>query len=72
MDHGKKREPLNPFLRYSSLALQMVAMISLAAWAGVKLDKALDLAFPVFLLLFVLLSFGGMMYKLYRETGTDQ
>ncbi|MFM7195166.1 MAG: AtpZ/AtpI family protein [Bacteroidota bacterium] len=65
MDQGKKREPLNPFLKYSSLAIQMVAIIALAAWAGLELDAALHTGFPVFLLLFVFMAFGGMMYRLY-------
>jgi len=71
MEQGKKREPLNPFLKYSSLAIQMVAMIALAAWAGSEADAALGLNFPVFLLLFVLLSFAGMIYRLYTGIGRD-
>lgn len=72
MDQGKKREPLEPLLKYGSLALQMVALIAFAAWAGWKIDQLLGLSFPFFLLLFVLLSFVGMIYKLYRETKVDQ
>ncbi len=71
MDQGKKREPLNPFLKYSSLAIQMVAMLALAAWAGMEADAALGLGFPLFLLLFVLIVFAGMVYRLYKDIGGD-
>lgn len=63
----KKRKPSNDFLKYSSLGIQLVAGIGLAGWLGYKLDEHLELKFPVFLLSFVLLTFCGMMYQLYRS-----
>ncbi|HEY5824709.1 MAG TPA: AtpZ/AtpI family protein [Cyclobacteriaceae bacterium] len=63
----KKPKPSNDFLKYSSLGLQLVAGIGLAAWLGYKLDLYLHLKFPAFLLGFVFVSFGGMMYQLYRS-----
>ncbi|MBK5277508.1 MAG: AtpZ/AtpI family protein [Bacteroidia bacterium] len=62
----KKEEPTS-FLRYSSLGLQLMVSIGLAAWAGLTLDQFFELKFPVFLLLLVLLSFAGSMYQLYRS-----
>ena len=55
----------NPFLKYSSLAMQMVATIGIAAWAGHKVDLYFDFKFPAFLFSLVFLTFGGIMYKLY-------
>lgn len=63
----KKPKPSNDFLKYSSLGLQLVAGIGLAAWLGYKLDQYLHLKFPAFLLGFVFITFGGMMYQLYRS-----
>jgi hypothetical protein len=63
----KKPKPSNDFLKYSSLGIQLVVAIGLAGWLGYKLDERLQLKFPVFLLSFVLLTFGGMMYQLYRS-----
>lgn len=63
----RKQKPYNDFLKYSGLGIQVLAGIGLAAWLGYKLDQYLELFFPVFLLLFVFVSFGGMMYQLYRS-----
>ena len=57
----------NKFLKYSSLGLQLLLTIGLAAWVGFKIDSYLEIKFPVFLLSFVFLSFGGMMYRLYKS-----
>lgn len=63
----KKPKPSNDFLKYSSLGIQIVLGIGLAAWLGHKLDQYLDLKFPAFLLGFVFITFGGMMFQLYRS-----
>jgi F0F1-type ATP synthase assembly protein I len=63
----KKQKPYNDFLKYSGLGIQLVAGIGLAAWLGHWLDNHFQLNFPVFLLSLVFISFGGMMYQLYRS-----
>lgn len=70
MEEDKKR-PVNDFLKYSSLGIQMMVSIGVAAWLGMKLDVYLGLKFPVFLLTFVFLIFGGLMYQLYRALNKD-
>jgi hypothetical protein len=59
------------FLKYSSLGIQLLVTIGLAAYLGHKLDQYLQLKFPAFLLSFVLLSFAGMMYQLYRTLNKE-
>jgi len=61
----------NKFLKYSGLGIQLLVTIGLAAFLGWKLDRYLELKFPVFLLSFVLLSFGGTMYHLYRTLNKE-
>ncbi|MBS1556384.1 MAG: AtpZ/AtpI family protein [Bacteroidota bacterium] len=61
----------NKFLKYSGLGIQLLVTIGLAAFLGLKLDQYLELKFPVFLLSFVLLSFGGTMYHLYRTLNKE-
>lgn len=61
----------NSFLKYSSLGIQLLVTIGLAAYLGRKLDQYLQLKFPAFLLSFVLLSFAGMMYQLYRTLNRE-
>ncbi|MBS1488023.1 MAG: AtpZ/AtpI family protein [Bacteroidetes bacterium] len=54
-------------MKYSSLGIQLLLVIGVSGWLGWKVDRWLHLQFPVFLLLFVFASFGGMMYQLYRS-----
>lgn len=70
MEENEKK-PVNSFLKYSGLGMQMLVSIGLAAWLGLKLDQYLELKFPVFLLTFVFLIFGGQMYQLYRSLNKD-
>jgi hypothetical protein len=68
----KKQKPFNSYLKYSSLAMQMVVTIGVAAWVGYKADQYLELKFPVFLLTLSFAAFGGIMYKLYRSITRDE
>jgi len=66
-----QKKPVNNFLKFSGLGLQMLVSIGIGAWLGMKLDQYLGLQFPVFLLTFVFVIFGGMMYQLYRSLNKD-
>jgi hypothetical protein len=57
----------NNFLKYSNLGMQLLLVIGVSSWVGLKIDEFLEFKFPVFLLTLMLLSLGGMMYKLYRS-----
>jgi Putative F0F1-ATPase subunit Ca2+/Mg2+ transporter len=63
---------MSPYIKYSSLAMQMTVTIGLAALAGYKIDQYLELNFPAFLLTLVFAAFGGMMYKLYQSVNKDE
>ena len=39
MNNPKRKRPLNTYAKFSSLAIQMFAIIGIASFAGVKLDK---------------------------------
>lgn len=54
------------YMKYAGLGIQMVATLGIGAWLGYKLDQYLELKFPAFLLTFVFVLFGGLMYQLYR------
>jgi ATP synthase protein I len=68
---SKEDKTANSFLKYSGLGLQMLVTIGVGAWLGHKLDQYLELKFPVFLLTFVFVLFGGVMYQLYRALNKD-
>lgn len=63
----KKQNQFNVYLKYSGLAIQLVVVIGVFGWAGYKLDQYLELQYPIFMLLFILMAFGGMMYQLYKS-----
>lgn len=67
----RKSKPSNNYLKYSSLAFQMLAAIGVAGWLGYLLDTRLELKFPAFMLLFGFMAFGGMMYQIYRSVNQD-
>lgn len=63
---GPKR-PSSSYLRFSGFAFQLLGGIGVGAWAGHRLDLFLNLSFPVFMLLFILLILSGMLYQMYKK-----
>lgn len=61
------KKPLNSYVRFSALGIQMALTIVLMTWAGVKLDKRLGMDFPVFTLTLALLSSVGSMVYFIRQ-----
>jgi hypothetical protein len=61
------KKQVDSYLKYSGLALQLLAAIGFFGWLGYKLDNYLGLGFPVFMLLLGFLAFAGMMIQLYRS-----
>jgi len=68
---SRKPSPSNDYLKYSSLAFQLLGAIAIFGWLGYKLDQYLGLKFPAFMLLFGFGAFGGMMFQLYRSIKQD-
>jgi len=56
MNKPNPRKNLNDYARYSSLAFQMMAIIGVGIFGGMKLDKYLALERPVFTVLFSVIS----------------
>lgn len=66
----KTKEPkkqLNDYVRYSGMAVQMIAIILIGVLGGIKLDELLSLKFPVFTLVFTLLSVFLSMFFAIRD-----
>jgi hypothetical protein len=42
-------------------------LLAVAGWLGYLLDDFLGLGIPVFMILFIIGSFGGFIYHLYRS-----
>jgi len=65
-DH-EKRPPLESYARYSSLAFQMFAIIGIGIFGGFKLDEWLKIGFPVFTVLFSILSVAAAIYTAIKD-----
>ncbi|MBW8325630.1 MAG: AtpZ/AtpI family protein [Prolixibacteraceae bacterium] len=67
-DKGQKpKKQFDDFIRYSSLAFEMVAIMGIGVWIGVKIDQWLDLGFPAFTLGLMILSVVGAVYHAIRK-----
>jgi len=62
-----KPKPYNTYLKYSGLAIQLVVTIGVAGWLGHLLDNYLNLRFPLFIVIFTIAAFAGVLYQLYRS-----
>lgn len=64
---NKKLNQYNSYLKYSGLAIQLLATIGVSGWIGYKIDQWLEFKYPVFMLTLGLLGFAGIMYQVYRS-----
>ena len=58
----KKRQQITGILKYSGLAFQMIVVILVVLYAGMKLDEYLEKEFPLFT---VISAFLGVVLALY-------
>ncbi len=65
----KKQEDkgLNDYVKYSGMAFQMVAIIAIATWGGLKLDKIAGFEKPVFTIILSLLGVFGAIYSVLKD-----
>jgi len=67
--NSKKQENkgLNDYGKYSGIAFQMVAIIALTTWGGVKLDKLAGFDKPVFTIILSLLGVFAAIYTAVKD-----
>ena len=62
------KEKTNVYLKYSGIGIQLIAIVALGSFAGVKLDKHFPVAsFPLFTVVLTFLAIGAAMYFLFKE-----
>jgi F0F1-type ATP synthase assembly protein I len=61
-----KRE-INDYTKYTGIAFQMMAIIGIFTFIGYKLDNWLRLNYPVFTIIFILLSVFTAIYSIIRS-----
>jgi len=73
MQEKKQKNPektvksLSDYAKYSNLAFQMIAILLIGVFGGIKLDHWLALKFPVFTVLLSLLATGLAIYYGIRD-----
>lgn len=63
----KKKKYLDSYARYSSIGFQMLAIILLGVFGGVKLDQWLKLGVPVFTIILSILSVVLAIYYAIKD-----
>lgn len=61
------QKPPNEYMRYANMGFQMVVIIGLGVWCGIKLDKVTQLKFPVFSIVLSLLAVVIAIYFVIRD-----
>jgi hypothetical protein len=65
--NSNPKKTLNNYAKYSSMGLQMGAIITAGVLGGIQLDKWLQLKFPIFTLVLTLLSVFLAMYYFIKD-----
>jgi ATP synthase protein I len=60
------QQQAKPYLKYSGLAFQMIAVLVLSAWGGRTLDEKLNMKYPIWTMVLMLLGVLGTMYLVIR------
>jgi ATP synthase protein I len=58
---------LRDFARYSGIGFQMIAIILIATWGGIKLDKLAGFSNPVFTVILSLLGVFAAIYTAIKD-----
>jgi len=58
---------IKDFARYSGMAFQMIGIILVTTWGGVKLDELAGLKTPIFTIVLSLLGVFAALYTVLRE-----
>lgn len=66
-NYKKPKKQFDDFIRYSSLAFEMMAIMGIGVFAGIKIDQWLELSFPAFTLGLMILSVAGAIYHAIRK-----
>lgn len=65
--YQKPKKNFDDFIRYSSLAFEMIVIMGIGTWSGILIDDWLDLGFPAFTLGLMILSVIGAIYHAIRK-----
>ena len=64
---NSKKKQFNDYAKYSSIAFQMLAIILVGVFGGIKLDEFLKTKFPVFTVILTILSVVLAIYFVIKD-----
>lgn len=67
--NSKKKKQLDTYAKFSGIAFQMIAVIGLGSYAGVKLDEHYPNLYPMFTLICSLAAVAIAMYLVIKQAG---
>lgn len=62
-----QNKTIRDFAKYSGMAFQMVGIILVTTWGGVKLDELLEMKTPVFTIVLSLFGVFAALYTVLRD-----
>ena len=66
-ENQQENNGLKSFARYSGLGFQMIVIILITVWGGIKLDKLFDLETPVFTIVLSLIGVFAAIYSAVKD-----
>lgn len=63
----KKKEQLNSYARFSGAGFQMLAIITIGVWGGLKLDEIYPNNYQIFTIICSLTSIGVALYHIIKQ-----
>lgn len=66
-NQNQKKKLLENYAKYSTIAFQMIVIILLGVFGGIELDKVVNWEFPVFTVLFSILSVILSIYYVTKD-----
>jgi membrane protein DedA with SNARE-associated domain len=70
-DRPQRLKPVRDYVEFTGFAFQMAILLLIGYWGGKKLDAWLDLSFPVFTILLILIFLALSFYSLIRKLPKD-
>lgn len=64
---SKKKKPLNTYIKYSSLTIQMAVFLFAGAFFGDYVDKQNNFETPLYTILFSILSFLLILFSVFKR-----
>jgi Mn2+/Fe2+ NRAMP family transporter len=72
MPSTNKKNNNQLLLGYAGLATQLLVMLAISVWLGLKLDKWLKFSFPLLIWLLPLISIIAMIIKVIKDTSKQR